>query len=209
MRTLSSLRSLRPWNSPLISSHSSIAFSSATSAASATDAMKLPSSSSAVAMSVAMRLILGPTASSSASQNVFPSTSRTSCTSSALSKEPVRRDPPFASSSLHLAASTYMATPYTLTLMMAIFFSLTPAPMHCIVSPPWGLKVFGNDTFVAGSTMLNARATISLLTLACFENVAREPARERRARTSRRAGETTRAADAGIVIALDIMIEID
>ena len=108
-----------------------------------------------------------------------------------------------------MAASTYMATPYTLTLMMAIFFSLTPAPMHCIVSPPWGLKVFGNDTFVAGSTMLNARATISLLTLACFENVAREPARERRARTSRRAGETTRAADAGIVIALDIMIEID
>ena len=57
--------------------------------------------------------------------------------------------------------------------------------------------------------MLNARATNSLLTLACFENGAREPARERRARTSRRAGETTRAADAGIVIALDIMIEID
>ena len=92
-------------------SHSSIAFSSATSAASATVAMKLPSSSSAVAMSVAMRLILGPTASSSASQNVFPSTFRTSCTRSALSKEPVSRDPPFAISSLHPAGSTYMATP--------------------------------------------------------------------------------------------------
>ena len=91
--------------------------------------------------------------------------------------------------------------------MIAIFFSLTPAPMHCIVSPPWTLNVFGKDTFVAGSTMLNARATISLLPLfGLTENVARPPARERIARASRRAGETTRAANAGAIIALDIDI---
>ena len=132
-----------------------MAASSATSAASATEAMKFPSSSSAVAMSVAICLMRGVTASSSASQNVFPSTSLTSSIMSALSKAPVSREAPAASSALHATGSTYMATAYTLTLMMAIFFSRTPAPTHVRLFNPSSAS--GKVTFVAGSVTARAR----------------------------------------------------
>mmetsp|Transcript_31057 Transcript_31057/g.77271 ORF Transcript_31057/g.77271 Transcript_31057/m.77271 type:complete len:272 (+) Transcript_31057:149-964(+) len=130
-------------------SHSSIAAASAASAASAYSAtvdMTFPLASSFIVetMLAAISLMRGATASSSAAQNICPSTSLTICTSSALSNAPSSSDLPAATSARHLAASAYIATLYT----FFSAFSCTPAPMHTRVVPP---SVLGKDTFVIGS----------------------------------------------------------
>ena len=66
---------------------------------------------------------------------------------------PSRRVFPLASAALHVPASAYIATAYTFTLMIAIFFSRTPAPRHFISFVLQCVSyVSGKETFVAGST---------------------------------------------------------